>query len=45
MVLEGAAGVNEIVYRFNSKKYANSKWIGRIFCLRCELSNDGIISA
>ena len=37
MVFEGTTGVYERIYRFNSKwvrkkeKYANSKWIWRIF--------------
>ena len=37
MVIEGTTGVYERIYRFNSKwvrkkeKYANSKWIWRIF--------------
>ena len=40
MVFEGTTRVYERIYRFNSKwvrkkgKYANSKWIWRIFCLR-----------
>ena len=51
MVFEGTTGVYERIYRFNSKwvrkkeKYANSKWIWIIFCLRSNLSNDNIISA
>ena len=51
MVFEGSTGVHERIYRFNSKwvrkneKYANSKWIWRIFCLRSNLSNDNVISA
>ena len=51
MVFEGTTGVHERIYRFNSKwvrkneKYANSKWIWRIFCLRSNLSNDNVISA
>ena len=46
MVFEGTTGVYERIYRFNSKlvrkkeKYANSKWLSRIFCLRSNLSND-----
>ena len=48
MVFEGTTGVHERIYRFNSKwvrkneKYANSKWIWRIICLRSNLSNDNI---
>ena len=51
VVFEGTTGVYERIYRFNSKwvrkkeKYANSKWIWRIFCLRSNLGNDNIISA
>ena len=51
MVFEGTTGVHERIYRFNSKwvrkneKYANSKCIWRIFCLRSNLSNDNVISA
>ena len=51
MVFEGTTGVCERIYRFNPKwvrkkeKYANSKWIWRIFCLRSNPSNDNIISA
>ena len=51
MVFEGTTRVHERIYRFNSKwvrkneKYANSKWIWRIFCLRSNLSNDNVISA
>ena len=51
MVFEGSTGVHERIYRFNSKwvrkneKYANSKCIWRIFCLRSNLSNDNVISA
>ena len=50
MVFEGSTRLHERIYRFNSKwvrkneKYANSKWIWRIFCLRSNLSNDNIIS-
>ena len=51
MVFEGSTGVHERIYRFNSKwvrkneKYASSKCIWRIFCLRSNLSNDNVISA
>ena len=48
MVFEGTTAVHERIYRFNSKwvrkneKYASSKRIWRIFCLRSNLSNDNI---
>ena len=51
LVFEGSTGVYECIYCFNSKrvrkkeKYANFKWICRIFCLPSNLSNDDIISA
>ena len=52
MALEGTTGVYERICCFKSKwkrnreKYANSKWILRIFfCWRSDLTNDDIISA
>ena len=47
----GSREVYERIYRFNSKwvrkkeKYANSKWIWGIFCLRSNLRNDDTIIA
>ena len=52
MVFEGATGVYERIYRFNSKclrvrkreKYANSKLIFRkFFCCCSYLSNDDVM--
>ena len=51
MAFEGTTGVYERICCFKSKwkrnreKYANWKWILRIFCWRSDLSNDDIISA